>query len=70
MAAKSSADTSRRVTAGRERWAGQSYQGGRRPFGFQVAEGTAKSPQDLVIDEDEAEVIRKAAGDILDRGSR
>ena len=28
MAAKSSADTSRRVTAGRERLAGKSYQGG------------------------------------------
>ena len=68
MAAKSSADTSRRVTAGRERWAGQSYQGGRRPFGFQVAEGTEKYHRNLVIDEAEAEVIRQAAGDILDRG--
>ena len=34
MAAKCSADTARRVTAGRERWAGQSYQGGVRPYGY------------------------------------
>ena len=32
MAAKSSADTARRVTAGRERWAGRSYQGGKPPL--------------------------------------
>ena len=68
IAAKGSADTARRVAAGRERWAGQSYQGGRRPFGFQVAEGTEKYHRNLVIDEDEAGVIRQAAADILDRG--
>ena len=68
MAAKSSADTARRVTAGRERWAGVSYHGGPRPFGYQVREGTEKYRRNLDKDEAEAEVIRKAAADILDKG--
>ena len=76
MAAKSSADTSRRVTAGRERLAGKSYQGGRRPYGFDLDPDTrldvvgdkAKHRRKLIVVEAEAEVIRKAAADILDRG--
>ena len=76
MAAKSSADTSRRVTAGRERLAGKSYQGGRRPYGFEPDPDTcmdrvgdkAKHRRKLIVVEAEAQVIRQAAADILDRG--
>jgi DNA invertase Pin-like site-specific DNA recombinase len=67
VAGKASADTARRVAGGRERWAGKSYQGGRRPFGYRVAAGTQKYHRTLVIDKDEAAVIRQAATDILDR---
>jgi site-specific DNA recombinase len=68
MANKSSRDTSRRVADARERLAGTSYQGGRRPFGYQVMEGTAKYARNLVVDETEAAAIRKAATDVLDHG--
>ena len=39
---------------GRRRWAGRSYQGGRRPFGYQVQEGTEQHQRNLVHDEAEA----------------
>ena len=68
VANKSSADTARRVRDARQRWAGQSYQGGRRPYGFRVAKDTEQYHRNLVIDPDEATVIRTAAADILDRG--
>ena len=68
MAAKSSADTARRVTAGRERWAGQSYQGGKRPYGFRPDPDAPEHRKRLIIVEAEAKVIRQAAADILDRG--
>jgi site-specific DNA recombinase len=68
MAGKSSADTSRRVAAGRERWAGQSYGGGRRPYGYQVTPDTEMYHRTLTVAEDEATVIRDAAAAILDRG--
>jgi DNA invertase Pin-like site-specific DNA recombinase len=57
MANKSSRDTSRRVPDARERLAGQSYQGGKRPFGYRVAEDTEKYHRNLVADEAEAEII-------------
>ena len=68
VASKSSADTARRVASARERLAGQSYQGGRRPFGFRIAGGTEQYHRNLVIDDAEAAVIRDAAEGILDRG--
>ena len=68
MAAKSSADTARRVTAGRERWAGVSYQGGRRPYGYRPDLDAPEHGKTLIIVEAEATVIRQAADDILDRG--
>jgi len=68
VANKSSSDTARRVAAGRERWAGKSYQGGRRPFGYRVADGTEQHQRNLVTDEGEAAVLKAAAADILDRG--
>jgi site-specific DNA recombinase len=67
VANKSSSDTARRVAYGRERWAGKSYHGGRRMFGFRHVKGTEEHQRTLAIDEAEAEVIRSAASDILDR---
>jgi DNA invertase Pin-like site-specific DNA recombinase len=67
MASKASADTSRRVAAARERLAGQSYQGGRRPYGFRPDPDAPKYHKRLLIVEDEARVLRQAADDILDR---
>ncbi len=67
VANKSSSDTARRVAWGRERWAGKSYQGGRRPYGYRVEQGTEEHKRNLAIDQDEATVIRNAAAAILDR---
>jgi DNA invertase Pin-like site-specific DNA recombinase len=60
-----SRDKRRRAAEGRERWAGKSYQGGRRPFGYRVAEDTEQYRRNLIIDKAEAEAIRAAIGDIL-----
>lgn len=68
MAKKASADTARRVADGRERNWGESYQGGPRPFGFVASTDTDKHHRTLLIVPDEAQIIRKAATDILDRG--
>ena len=67
VANKSSSDTARRVAWGRERWAGKSYQGGRRPYGYQVKPGTKEHERNLVTDPAEEKVIVQAAADILDR---
>lgn len=61
-----SRDKRRRASEGRERWAGKSYQGGRRPFGLQVAQGTEQYHRNLIIDDKEAAAIRAAVRDILD----
>jgi site-specific DNA recombinase len=60
-----SASIAAKVKMGRRRWAGRSYQGGRRPFGYQVQEGTAQHSRNLVIDEAEATELRQAAYDLL-----
>lgn len=66
MAAKASADTSRRVADGRERTAGAgSYGGGRRPFGFRADPDAPKYGKKLIIVPDEAKVIRNAATALL-----
>ena len=67
MANKSSRDTSRRVKSARERWHGKSFFGGRRPFGYAIAQGTEEYHRTLIIVPDEAKLIRGAAADILDR---
>jgi site-specific DNA recombinase len=67
-ARKYSDDIAAKVRRGRRRWAGKSYQGGRRPYGYQVAPDTAEHHRNLVIDQAEAKIIKKAAADILDRG--
>ena len=68
MAAKSSADTARRVADSRERLAGKSYQGGRRPFGYRPDPDAPPGAKTLIKVPAEAEVIGQAAADILDRG--
>jgi DNA invertase Pin-like site-specific DNA recombinase len=65
VAEKSSDDTSRRVADGRERWAGRSYGGGRRPYGFRVTPDTEMYHRTLTVDESEATVLRDAAAAIL-----
>jgi site-specific DNA recombinase len=65
MAQKSSEDTSRRVTAARERLAGQSYGGGARPYGYQIDEHTEKFHRNLVVDEAEAAELRRIAAEVL-----
>jgi site-specific DNA recombinase len=67
VANKASSDTARRVADARERLAGQSYQGGRRPFGYRVEKGTEKYHRTLVIDQAEAKVITDAATAILEQ---
>ena len=68
MAAKGSADTARRVTAGRERWAGQSYQGGARPYGYRPDPTAPEHRKTLIVVPAQAKVIKDAAEDILKRG--
>ena len=65
---KSSADTARRVADARQRHAGRSYGGGKRPFGYRHDPDAEQYHKTLLIVDDEAAVIRQAAGDILDRG--
>ena len=65
---KSSADTARRVADGRERWNGKSYGGGPRPYGYVAAQETEKYQRTLIIVPDEADIIREAAGAILNKG--
>lgn len=62
---KSSADTARRVAAARQRYAGRSYQGGKRPFGYQPDPDAPQYHKTLIVKEDEAQEIRQAAEDIL-----
>jgi DNA invertase Pin-like site-specific DNA recombinase len=66
-ASKGSADTSRRVAAARERLAGQSYGGGRRPYGYRPDPDAPKYHKTLIKVPAEAAVIEAAAADILDR---
>ena len=68
MANKQSADTARRVSEGRERNWGESYQGGRRPFGYVAAKNTEHLKRTLLIVPDESELILKWADEILNQG--
>ena len=69
-----SADLAAKVRRGRRRWAGRSYQGGRRPYGYRVDTTTTQHQRNLIVNDgtegwpDEAAVIRQAATDIRDRG--
>ena len=59
------ADLRAKIVKGRRRWAGQSWHGGRRPFGFQIAEGTEEHARNLVKDEAEAAELVQAAQRLL-----
>jgi DNA invertase Pin-like site-specific DNA recombinase len=63
---KASADTARRVRDGRQRYAGQSYGGGKRPYGFEPDPASPQYHRRLRIVAAEAAVIRQAAASILD----
>jgi DNA invertase Pin-like site-specific DNA recombinase len=67
-ARKYSADIGAKVRKGRRRHAGTSYQGGRRPFGYEPDEHAPKHHKRLILVPAEAGVIRQAAADILGRG--
>ena len=72
VAAKASADTARRVAAGRERTAAAAqWGGGRRPYGFTPVPNPSSNHQNtqLTIDEVEAGEIRRAADQILSGGA-
>ena len=68
VAAKASDDTSRRVKDARNRWHGKSYFGGLRPFGYVHVEDTPEYHKTLQIVDDEADVLRKLADDIINLG--
>jgi site-specific DNA recombinase len=53
------------VRKGRRRWAGRSYQGGRRPFGYRVDTTTAQHERNLVVIPAEADAIRHVADELL-----
>jgi site-specific DNA recombinase len=64
-ARKYSEDVAAKVRKGRRRWAGVSWQGGRRPFGFQIKAGTEEHARNLVKDEAEAAELVQAADRLL-----
>jgi hypothetical protein len=66
VAAKSSADTARRVADGRQRSAeAGSYGGGRRPFGYWIDPDAPKGKKTLIMVPAEETVIQRAADAIL-----
>lgn len=67
QAHKSSSDTSRRTVDAKARHHGQSYQGGLRPFGYAHVAETEKYHRTLMVVPDEADMIKAAVADILDR---
>jgi site-specific DNA recombinase len=68
-ARKYSEDIAAKVRKGRKRWAGKSYHGGVRPFGFQHVPGTDQHKRTLAVDEAEAPLLRKAGDDVLKKVS-
>ena len=66
-ARKYSADIAAKVRKGRRRWAGTSYAGGRRPYGYRPDPDAPQHRKTLLVVDAEADVIRAAASDILDR---
>lgn len=66
---KASADTGRRVSAARDRLAGQSWQGGRRPYGYRPDPDAPKWHKTLLIVPEEEAVLLWAADHLLTGGS-
>jgi len=67
-ARKFSEDIAAKVRRGRRRWAGRSYQGGPRPFGYEVDRDTAEHHRTLLVVPAEAAAIRHAEAALLDQG--
>ena len=67
QAHKSSADTSRRTADSKARLHGESYPGGLRPFGYVHVAEAEKYHKTLMLVPDEADMLRAAAADILER---
>lgn len=67
-ARKFSDDIAVKVRKGRRRWAGKSYGGGRRPYGYRPDPDGEEHRRNLLIVPEEAALLRQAAADILDRG--
>ena len=67
VASKSSADTARRVADARQRHAGRSYGGGKRPYGYRPDPDAGQYHRTLIIVDAEAKVIEDAATAILDQ---
>lgn len=67
QAHKSSADTSRRTANAKERLHGTSYAGGLRPFGYAHVADAEQYHKTLMQVPDEADMLRAAAADILER---
>ena len=65
VASKSSADTARRVKDSRQRHAGKSYGGGKRPYGFEPDPKSEQYHRTLLIKPAEAAIIEQAAADLL-----
>lgn len=64
-ARKYSDDVAAKARKGRRRWAGKSYHGGVRPYGYRVVGDTEEHHRNLVQDDAEARMMRRAADDIL-----
>jgi Recombinase len=67
QANKASADTSRRVKEKKEQLHGRSFYGGMRPYGYIVAQETEQYHRTLIVVDDEADMLKAAADDILNR---
>ncbi len=67
QANKSSADTSRRVKNSRNTWHGRSFFGGLRPYGYAIAQDTEQYRRTLIIVDDEADILKTATDDILNK---
>jgi site-specific DNA recombinase len=67
-ARKFSEDIGRKVRGGRRRWAGRSYQGGPRPFGYEVDRDTAEHHRTLLVVPAEAAALKAAEVALLDQG--
>ena len=64
-ARKSSDELAAKLRRGRRRWAGRSYHGGMRPFGYRTENDTVQHARNLTIDEAEATLIRKTRDDLF-----
>jgi hypothetical protein len=64
-----SADVSDKVQRCRQRWAGKSYWGGRRPYGRMIDPAAPKHAKRLITVPEEAKVLQDAVTDVPDPDS-